>query len=175
MLGVLLLPTSTRLRHECRDLLSPCDGMHVCTDETSVYTLIRKSFKGMDSEPMLTPREKSPLPEQFSPEEHRTHDAASNRTASLTSNQRAILAQVKLLNPKQRMWIKNYREQELINQTETNTAFYIIVRSDPHSLPPTPPLPPFPSTPSSPHPMPSSSSPLPISHFAVTGRVSDSK
>ena len=30
-LGVLLLPTFTHLGHECQDLLSPCDGMHVCT------------------------------------------------------------------------------------------------------------------------------------------------
>ena len=26
------LPAFTRLGHECQDLLSPCDGMHVCTD-----------------------------------------------------------------------------------------------------------------------------------------------
>ena len=37
---------------------NPCEGMHVCTDLTSVYTLIRKSFVGTESEAMLTPREK---------------------------------------------------------------------------------------------------------------------
>ena len=43
---------------------NPCEGMHVCTDLTSVYTLIRKSFVGTESEAMLTPRgKKSPLPE----------------------------------------------------------------------------------------------------------------
>ena len=26
------LPAFTRLGHKCWDLLSPCDGMHVCTD-----------------------------------------------------------------------------------------------------------------------------------------------
>ena len=31
MLGVFLLPAFTRLGHECEDLLSLCDGMHVCT------------------------------------------------------------------------------------------------------------------------------------------------
>ena len=62
MLGVFLLPAFTRLGHECQDLLSPCDGMHVCTDYTPVYTLVRKNLGGMESEPMLTPREKSPLP-----------------------------------------------------------------------------------------------------------------
>ena len=31
MLGV-LLPAFSRLGHACQDLLSPCDGMHVCTD-----------------------------------------------------------------------------------------------------------------------------------------------
>ena len=32
MLGVFLLLAFTCLGHECQDLLSPCDGMHVCTD-----------------------------------------------------------------------------------------------------------------------------------------------
>ena len=32
MLGVFLLPAFTHLGHECQDLLSPCDGMHVSTD-----------------------------------------------------------------------------------------------------------------------------------------------
>ena len=68
MLGVYLLPAFTRLGHECQDLLSLCDGMHACTDWTSVYTLIQKSFGGMEPELMLTPREKSPLLEQFSSE-----------------------------------------------------------------------------------------------------------
>ena len=39
MLGVLLLPAFTRLGHECQGLLGPCNGMHMCTDYTSVYTL----------------------------------------------------------------------------------------------------------------------------------------
>ena len=45
MLGVFLLPAFTRLGHECQALLSTCDGMHVCTDKTSVHTLIGKSFR----------------------------------------------------------------------------------------------------------------------------------
>ena len=32
MLGVFLLPAFIRLGHEYQDLLSLCDGMHVCTD-----------------------------------------------------------------------------------------------------------------------------------------------
>ena len=32
LLGVLLFPTFTRLGHGCQDLLSPCDGMHMCID-----------------------------------------------------------------------------------------------------------------------------------------------
>ena len=32
LLGVFLLPAFTRLGHECHDLLSLRDGMHVCTD-----------------------------------------------------------------------------------------------------------------------------------------------
>ena len=92
MLGVFLLPAFTWLGHEHQDLMSLCDGMHVCTDLTPVYTFIRKSFWGMETEPMLTPREKSPLPEKISPEEDRTHNAASSRTASPTHYQRTIPA-----------------------------------------------------------------------------------
>ena len=32
VLGVFLFPAFTRLGHECQDLLSSCDEMHVCTD-----------------------------------------------------------------------------------------------------------------------------------------------
>ena len=46
----------------------------------------------MESEPMLTPREKSPLPEKCSPEEDRTNKSSSSRTASPTHYQRAIPA-----------------------------------------------------------------------------------
>ena len=47
MLGVFSLPAFIRLGHECQDLLSRWDGMHVCTDQTSVYTLIQKSLGEM--------------------------------------------------------------------------------------------------------------------------------
>ena len=56
MLGVFLLPACIHLGHECQGLLSPCDEMHVCTDWTSVYTLIQNNFFGMESELMLAPR-----------------------------------------------------------------------------------------------------------------------
>ena len=47
----------------------------------------------MESEPMLTPRGKSPQPvKKPSQEEDQTHDAAQSRTASSTHYQRAILA-----------------------------------------------------------------------------------
>ena len=39
---------------------------------------------------MLTPREKSPLPKKFSPEEDRTQEATSGRTASPTHYQQAV-------------------------------------------------------------------------------------
>ena len=42
---------------------------------------------GMETEPTLTPKEKSPLPEKFSSEEDQTHNAASSRTASPTHYQ----------------------------------------------------------------------------------------
>ena len=63
MLGVFLLTAFTCLGHECQNLLSPCNGIHVCTDWTSVHALIWKSFGGMEPETMLTPQKKSPLPE----------------------------------------------------------------------------------------------------------------
>ena len=87
MLAVFLLPAFTCLGHKCQDLSSLCDGMHACTDKTSAYTLIRKSFGGMESEPMLTPRGKSPLLEKFSSDEDQTHNAALSRTASPTHYQ----------------------------------------------------------------------------------------
>ena len=68
MLGVFLLPVFTCLGHtgKCQDLLNPCDEIYVCTEQTSVYTLIRKSLWGMESEPLLTSREKSLL--KYSPQ-----------------------------------------------------------------------------------------------------------
>ena len=48
----------------------------------------------MKSEIMLTQREKSPLPENFSSEEDQTHDTASSRTASPKHYQWAIPAPV---------------------------------------------------------------------------------
>ena len=61
---------------------------NACADQTLVYALIRKSFWGMESESMLTPREMSPLPENFP--QDRTYNPASSRTASPTHYQRAI-------------------------------------------------------------------------------------
>ena len=51
MLVVFLLPAFIRLGHGCQDLLSPCDGINVCTDLTSVYTLIQKSFMEWSQNP----------------------------------------------------------------------------------------------------------------------------
>ena len=51
MLALFLLPAFSHLGHECQDLLSPCDGMLVCTDCTLVYTLIRKSFREWSQNP----------------------------------------------------------------------------------------------------------------------------
>ena len=59
--GCVFVASIHRLGRERQDLLSPSDRLHVCTDQASVYTLIRKSFGGLEPEPMLTPRGKSPL------------------------------------------------------------------------------------------------------------------
>ena len=62
--------------------------MHVFTDQTSVYNLIRQSFGGMESAPTLTPRGKSPLPEKNSPHrriEPMTLHQAGQRTQHITN------------------------------------------------------------------------------------------
>ena len=38
ILGVFLFPAFTRLGHERQDLLSPCDGMHVCGLDLGLYS-----------------------------------------------------------------------------------------------------------------------------------------
>ena len=73
-------PASTRLGHKCQDLLSPCDGIHVCTDETSVYTFIQKSLGRME----LETNSKGKIPSTEGSKEGRTRDTASRRTASPT-------------------------------------------------------------------------------------------
>ena len=65
MLGVFLLPAFIRLGHECQDLLSSCDGnWYVCVHrlDLGIYSHL-KSFGGMESETILTRREKYTLPE----------------------------------------------------------------------------------------------------------------
>ena len=51
MLGAFLLPIFACLGHECQDLLSLCNGMHVCTDWTSIYTLKQKNFRDWSQNP----------------------------------------------------------------------------------------------------------------------------
>ena len=85
ILGVFLLLAFTHLGHKCQDLLSPCSGKHVCTDQTLVYTLIWKSFGGMESESILNLRKE--IPSTRGSEEGRICDAASHRTASATHYQ----------------------------------------------------------------------------------------
>ena len=59
--------------------------------QTTPRFILSSSFGGKETEPIWTPREKSPLPEAFSSEDW-THDAASSRTATPAHYQRAILA-----------------------------------------------------------------------------------
>ena len=68
----------------------------VCAQTRPRFILsLERVLGGMESEPMLTPREKSPLPKELSPEEDRTRDTASRRTASRTHYQPAIPAPLK--------------------------------------------------------------------------------
>ena len=61
MVGVFLLPVFSQLGYDRRDLCSPSNGMHVCTDETSVYTLIRKSFGGNGVRTHVNSKGKNPV------------------------------------------------------------------------------------------------------------------
>ena len=88
--------------------------------DLSLNSHIRNSFQGMESEPMLTPREKSHLPQKFSSDEDWTHNSASSRTASPIQYQWTIPApggiqkasRQCLSSLKERMisieWIKSY-------------------------------------------------------------------
>ena len=63
-----------------------------------------KEFLGKESEPVLTPRKKSPLPEKISSEEDRTHDAASSRTASPTHYQLSYSDPASVQSRRHRDW-----------------------------------------------------------------------
>ena len=78
VLCVFLLPSFTCLGHECRHLLSPCDGMYVCRDKTSVYTLIQEYFGGNGVRTHANSKGK--IPSSRGSEEDWTHNTASHRT-----------------------------------------------------------------------------------------------
>ena len=84
MLGVFLLPAFARLGHECQDLWSLCDGMHVSTDQTRTHVY----SKG-----------KIPSTGKKSPQRIEPTMLASCRTASPTHYQRAIAAPTPDLRP----------------------------------------------------------------------------
>ena len=81
MLGVFLLPAFTRLGHECQDLLSRCDGMHVCTAQTIPWFILSsKRILGNGVRTYVNSKGKIPCTRDS--EEVRTRDAASRRTGS---------------------------------------------------------------------------------------------
>ena len=86
MLGVFLLPALTRSGHEYQDLLSPCNGMHVCTGETMVYTLIRKSFGRTESEPMSTPRQPPPKKKNKKNKQNNNNKKPTKQTTTTKNN-----------------------------------------------------------------------------------------
>ena len=57
LLSVFLLLEFIHLAHDGHNLLTQCNGMHVYTKKTSVYTFIWRSCKEWESELKLTPRE----------------------------------------------------------------------------------------------------------------------
>ena len=90
MQGVFLLPALTRIGHECQDLLSPCDGMHMCAETRPRFILFSERVFGKLSQSPCKLQGKIPYTGKNSPEEDRIHDAASSRTACPTHYQRAI-------------------------------------------------------------------------------------
>ena len=65
---------------------------NACVHRLDLGPYSHSSFWRMESEPMLTPREKSPLAGKKSSEEDRTHVAALSKIVSPTHYQRAIPA-----------------------------------------------------------------------------------
>ena len=58
---VFLLMAFASVGHECRDLLSPYDGMHVFTEKSSVYFLIQRAGSKIRS--YVNSKEKSLQPD----------------------------------------------------------------------------------------------------------------
>ena len=66
--GCVFVAAFSCLGHEYQDLLGLCDGMHVCTTRPWFILSSERVLGGMESEPMITPRGKSPLPGKKYPE-----------------------------------------------------------------------------------------------------------
>ena len=91
VLGVCLLPAFTRLGHEHQDILSQCDGMHVCRLDFDLCSHPNE-FWGNGVRTHANSKGKILSTKKFIPEEEQTHGAASSRTAIPTHYQRAIPA-----------------------------------------------------------------------------------
>ena len=79
MLGVFLLPTFTRLGHDCQDLLSPCESMYVCRLDHGLYSHPKEFFGGNEVKTHVNSKGKIPSTgKRLSSEEDRTHDTASS-------------------------------------------------------------------------------------------------
>ena len=97
MLGVFLLTAFTCLKTWTS---GPFESMrwNACVHRLGLglYSNL-KEFGGMESEPMLTPREKSPLPENFYPEDQPTMLHHAGQWAQNTTNE--------LFQPHQMVWL----------------------------------------------------------------------
>ena len=92
MLGVFLLPAFTRLGHECPFWVGSFESMwwNACAHRLDLGLYSHpKEFWRNGVRTHVNSKGKSHLPEKFSPEEYRTHVAASSRAASPTQYQRA--------------------------------------------------------------------------------------
>ena len=73
-----LLPAFTRLRHECQDVRVRAMECMCAQARPRFILSSERVFRGMEPEPMLTPRGKYPLSgeKKISPGEDRIHDSA---------------------------------------------------------------------------------------------------
>ena len=78
MLGVLFLPAFSPLGHEIQNRVSPCDGMHECTD-LGLYSRPKEFLRNAARTHVNS---MGKIPSTGGSEDGRTRDAASLRTAS---------------------------------------------------------------------------------------------
>ena len=123
MLGVFLLPAFTCLGHEYEDLLESV-RWSACVHRLDLgWHSHPKDFGGNGIRTHVTPRDKSPLPEEVFPGEDETHDTASSRTWSLTHYQLSCCSHIQFwtrrfcaFKKKKKRTFRHFVWQEFLHQ-----------------------------------------------------------